>query len=465
MREAHLLQRNKELNPFLGTCTYEGLMANSPIHKRRVHFVNRFYYPDESATSAMLTDLINGLDTSTYDVSVITGKSYYTSDLGELPAHEMIGDVNVRRIASLRVFNGSMLGRIINYILFHFLAAFLVLKNVRRGDIVVCLTDPPLLSVTLFGPTLLKGGQLVNWVQDIFPEVAAGLSFGGPLSKLAPILQPVRDAVWRRSAMNVVIGDRMGDLVQSRGVIEDRISVIPNWCDELALTPQNDRGLAIRQEWGLSEDDFIVMYSGNLGRAHDISTILGAMKELHRSGLSQVKFVFVGGGAQSEALRNSIKAAGINSAYFFPYRPKSELAQSLSVGDVHWISLAPELEGMIVPSKFFGVGAVARPSIFVGSEDGELAQIQREADCGWQVNQGDSQAFTALVQRLLADPREVAIAGQNARRALETILHRRARISQWQNLLEALSAEGRGTLSSGEPAPGLANEARADPAE
>ena len=273
-RVSPLLQRNKELNRFLGTCTYKALMANSAIHKQRVHFVNRFYYPDESATSAMLTDLINGLDTSVYDVSVITGKSYYTSDLGELPAREMINDVNVRRIASLRVFNGSMLGRIVNYVLFHFLAAFLVLKNVRRGDIVVCLTDPPLLSVTLFVPTLLKGGRLVNWVQDIFPEVAVGLSFGGPLSKLAPILQPVRDAVWRRSAMNVVIGDRMGDLVQSRGVTKDRISVIPNWCDELALTPQNERGLAIRQEWGLSEDDFVVMYSGNLGRAHDISTVL-----------------------------------------------------------------------------------------------------------------------------------------------------------------------------------------------
>ncbi len=413
----------------------------------------------------MLTDLIEGLDTSAYDVSVFTGKSYYTADLGELPARETIDGVDVRRVTSLKVFNGSMFGRIVNYLLFHVLIALLVLKHVRRGDIVVCLTDPPLLNVTLFAPVALKGGRLVNWVQDIFPEVAVALNFGGPVSKVGPLLQPLRDAVWRRSAMNVVIGDRMRDLVASRGVDPERICVIPNWCDEMELTPQPDRGLSVREEWGIGEDDFVVMYSGNLGRAHDITTILGAMKELEETGNKQIRFVFVGGGAQSDILRKAVEREGITSARFLPYRPKSELAQSLSVGDVHWISLAPELEGMIVPSKFFGICAVARPSIFVGRADGELASIQSATGCGWQVDQGDGPQFAALVRRLADNRDEVALAGRRARHALETTLNRRARIDEWQALLETVASDAHGAFADTQSEPAYLQEAKAEPAE
>lgn len=411
----------------------------SAIRKQRVLFVNRFYWPDESATSVMLTDLLAGLDTSILDIRVLTGKSYYTADLGALPKREKRGDVNIRRISSLRVFNGSMAGRIVNYLVFYLAAALHILRHARRGDIVVCLTDPPLLNIVLFLPIVIKRARLVNWVQDIYPEVAIALNFGGPLQRLGSRLAPLRDFVWQRSVMNVVIGDRMREFVESSGVDPDRICVIPNWCDETKLLPHPDRGRTIRENWGLSDEDFVVMYSGNLGRAHDIDTILAAMKALSDTGAEHIKFVFVGGGAQFKALRKAVDALGITKARFFSYQSKSKLAQSLCVGDVHWISLRPALEGLIVPSKLFGVCAVARPSVFIGSAEGEIAKIQNEGNFGWHVDEGDGAGLAELVRAMSANPECAAEAGQRARAMVEGRFARNRSLDAWQALISSVS--------------------------
>lgn len=387
----------------------------------------------------MLTDLISGLSLERFDAIVVTGKSYYTNDAGKLSKRDKFGDVAVRRVGSLRVFNRSILGRILNYIAFHILASFEVFRIVRRGDVVVCLTDPPLLNVTLAIPLALRRAKLVNWIQDIFPEVAIAIDFGGPLKPIAKLLEAPRNRAWRRAAQNVVIGQRMAQFLKEKRVPEERILTIQNWTDEDQVKPFVGRENHLRAEWGLTDRDLVVMYSGNLGRAHDIDTVIDAIQHLAKIGRSDIKFVFVGGGAKVAKLSKLIGKHNLDTVRFFDYQPRARLSESLSVGDVHWISLIPELEGLIVPSKFYGICAVGRPSLFIGDHKGELGVLLRDQQCGWTISQGDA---TGLADKLcaLADARDqLDRAGASARRLADSDNARAARIAQWQSLLESMA--------------------------
>ncbi len=409
------------------------------VRKKQIVFVNRFFYPDESATAAVLTDLISGLSLGAYDVTIVTGRSFYTKDAGKLEKRDSFGDAAVIRVSSLRVFNSSIFGRILNYIAFHILATLTVFRIVRRDDIVVCLTDPPLLSLTLSLPLAIRRAKLINWLQDIFPEVAVRLDFGGPLKALASLSKRPRNSIWRRSAKNVVIGERMRDLLSGNGVKEDQIAVIPNWCDETQIQPFAENDNPLRTEWGFSSNDLVVMYSGNLGRAHDTETVIDAMRILKSMDRSEIKFVFVGGGAKVQSLMELARTEDLDAVRFFDYQPRERLSESLSVADVHWISLIPELEGLIVPSKYYGICAVGRPSLFIGDADGELGVLLSDHECGWTVSQGDAAGLAQLLCAL-ADAREqLEQAGANARKLAESENARAARIAQWQRLLESMA--------------------------
>jgi glycosyltransferase involved in cell wall biosynthesis len=176
---------------------------------------------------------------------------------------------------------------------------------------------------------------------------------------------------------------------------------------------------------------FTVGYSGNLGRAHDFETIAGAMKRLPR-----VKFVFTGGGAQLDA----VKSAAPANAEFRAYVAREQLSESLSSVDAHLVSLKPALEGLIVPSKFYGILAVARPVIFIGAHDGELARLIEAYRCGVVVEPGDVEGLVRAVENLA---REHELSEQMGLRGRELYLHRfapRHAFAAWERILGELAA-------------------------
>ena len=149
----------------------------------------------------------------------------------------------------------------------------------------------------------------------------------------------------------------------------------------------------LRARWNFRPDDIVVGYVGNFGRVHDFDTILEAIT-LHqqRAKLAPVGdithnivFLLVGGGAQRARVEHEIALRKLTNVRLHPYQPSELLPQTLSAADIHLISLRPEMEGLIVPSKFYGIAAVARPAIFIGSSQGEIARLIEHAKCGFTV--------------------------------------------------------------------------------
>lgn len=408
----------------------------------RLIFVNRFFYPDHSATSQMLADLAFGLAKKGIDVTVVTSRLRYDAPTAQLSPRETIGGVQIKRIRTSRFGRAGLLFRAIDYLTFHLAVAFELLRTVRPGDIVIAMTDPPAVSVVTAMITRLRRASLVNWLQDIFPEVAEALHVGvDATSVIATPLRILRNASLRGAEKNVVIGEIMAERLQRLGVAQERIIVIPNWADCEGIRPLAPEQNGLRADWKL-EGQFVVAYSGNLGHAHDVETLLGAVAATarHPATAQEIHWVFIGGGAGYQRLQSEIKrlrSCG-GRVSFHHYQPREALAESLSVADVHIVSLKPELEGLIVPSKFYGIAAAGRPTIFVGCRQGEIARLITRYDCGASVAIGDVLALVEIINGMASDAELCRAMGARARTMCEDNFSKTRAIAAWHELVDGI---------------------------
>ena len=364
----------------------------------RVVFVNRYFHPDHSATSQIATDLAGHLASRGWEIGAITSRQRYDDARARLAPHEVAKGVHIERVWSTRFGRAGLIGRAIDYLTFY-LSAFFAMRR-SRDAVIVAMTDPPLMSVV----ASLASKRVVNWVQDLFPEVAEALGIRVPLARR------LRDWSLRRARANVVLGELMAGRVP-------RAVVIHNWADE-GLRPM---------ERAEARSTFAVGYSGNLGRAHDFATILGAMKRL-----PEVRFVFTGGGAQLASVKRDAPA----NAEFRDYVPREQLSESLSSVDAHLVTLKPSLEGLIVPSKFYGALAVARPVLFIGARDGELARLIDAYHCGIVVDEGDVEGLVRAIETLARDRATAAAMGARGRELYLQRFAPRHAFAAWERVLE-----------------------------
>src|SRR5262249_48098129 len=154
-----------------------------------------------------------------------------------------------------------------------------------------------------------------------------------------------------------------------------------------------------------------------------------------------VRWLFIGSGALFEPLKAEVARRELTSVHFKPYQPRALLAQSLSAADVHLVSLRPELEGLIVPSKFYGICAAGRPTVFIGDGDGEIARLIERHDCGRTVPMGDGTRLAQTILELAADCGPCSAMGKRARRAFDAEFDKAIAIASWDKLLVELSGK------------------------
>jgi len=399
----------------------------------RVVFVNRYFFPDHSATSQMLSDLAFALAARGHEIHVVASRLCYDDPAADLPKEETVQGVEVHRAWSSRFGRGHLAGRLLDYLSFYPAVFAKLLPLLRPGDVAVAKTDPPLLSVPVCLAARLRGAKTVNWLQDLFPEAAAALGIRAAQGLPGRLLAGLRDWTLGRAAMNVTPGRRMAEDLRRRGGWP--VTAIANWADGEAVRPLAAEANPLRAEWGLA-GRFVAAYSGNLGRAHEFDTLLAAAEILR--GESGVVFLFIGGGHGYGRAREEARRRGLDNVLFKPYQPRERLGLSLTLADVHLISLLPGLEGQVVPSKFYGALAAGRPVAFVGAKDGELAgEIARHA-CGAAFEPGDAAGLADFLRLLRREPAARGQMGRNARAAFANEFEQAHAVAQWRALLDRL---------------------------
>lgn len=380
------------------------LRSDSPS----VLFINRVYPPAGGATGALLSELASDLAADGWRVGVVTGPA------PEAPSFEVSdAGVRVHRVRSLPFSRDSFVQRLGAYLSLY---PMLFARAIRLTDydIVVTKTDPPMQMV--LGPLVgaWTGAAPIHWAQDLYPEIAEALEVIEEEGWLARVLRRLSTGALHRHERVLAVGRCMKARLTARGLPSEKIVVSPNWPPD-AVTPVPHTKNAFRAEHGL-DGKLVVMYSGNMGLAHTFAPILDAAERLH--GEPDVVFVFVGDGPRRSDVEAAARKRGLSNVRFLPFQPMDRLAESLSAGDLHLVSTRAGTEGLVVPSKIYGVLAAGRPALFLGSPASEAARVLCEHDCGTVLPQPTGEAVAAAVRAWRSDPARRDRAGERAAAAV-----------------------------------------------
>ncbi len=248
----------------------------------------------------------------------------------------------------------------------------------------------------------------------------------------------LRDWSMRRSALTICPIDRMARYLASRDIPAESLSVVHHWADRNEIMPVEPARNPLRRAWGLGHK-FVVGYSGNFGRAHEFATVLDAAERLKH--MKSIVFLMVGEGQQRGYVESEVKRRGLSNVVMKPFQPVEKLSESLCAANVHLVSLKPELEHCIVPSKFYGVLAAARPTIFIGDTEGEIGAIVRDFECGIALRPGEVDALVMAILHLRHSRVSRTTMGHNARYLMETAYSREYGTAMWQSAIGRLEEE------------------------
>lgn len=383
-------------------------VANSLYnHRVRVLLLNLYYPPDTSATAKMAQTVVNAL-AADHDVTVLCGRpSYDPSErrAWRLYQTEQAGHARIVRAGSTDYPRAQMKKRALNYLSYSMLAVPRALF--MPCDVVLAMTDPPFAGILGAIVASLKGKPYVYNIRDLYPDMAVGGSIVEP-GFLARFWEKLHRWALRRATRVVVLGEDMRRRIVSKGIDPARVSIIRDGAEILdgqplpALDPEVIR--TIRGEF-----KFVLLHAGNLGFYGAWETLLAGARLLADE---SVRLVFVGDGAQRERLQDAAKE--IPNTLFLPFFPGSKIPSVLAAADAHVITVKRGLEGVVVPSKMYGILAAGKAIVAVAPEECDVSLLGKAKDFGVSADPDSPDCFAAEVRQLIHDPDRLRGMGEAA---------------------------------------------------
>jgi len=363
----------------------------------RILFFNRSYWPDFGATGQLLTELAEDLVAHHgFDVTVVTG--YPLRQPGSRPAREIHNGVEIVRASGTTFEPRRFAGRAANYVSY-FASACAAGLRVGRGDMVVALTDPPIIGLAGLLAARRAGVPFVFMVRDVFPEVAALLE-DFRSATVDAVLEQVTRYLLRHADAVLPLGDTMQQRLVAKGGHPGRMRIIEDWADCALLAP-GPKDNPFSRAHGL-HDRFVVMHAGNIGLSQNLDIVLDAAEHLRAR--DDIRIVFVGDGARRVLLERRARERCLDHVVFLPYQPRERMGESYAAADVFVVSLLPGLAGCIVPSKVYSILAAGRPYVAAVEEACEVVALTRAEGCGFVVAPGDARALADHVIELADTP-------------------------------------------------------------
>jgi glycosyltransferase involved in cell wall biosynthesis len=383
----------------------------------RLSVITQFYPPDYAATGQLIEELVKNLGFLGVDVDVFTSQPGYAFKTAHAPAVEQVGRVRIQRSRTAQLWSGRIRGKAVNGILYTFRAALHLFRVRNRNNILLVTTAPPFLPLLGYLARLLFGIPYICVLYDLYPDIAIALGVLPKRHWLAQLWQNLNRRIWRSANGIIVLSPAMKrQVLMNCPGIGDKISVIHSWSDPDWIVP-----IAKKENWFAWKYNlvtkFTVLYSGNLGRCHDMDTILAAAKELRGEG---IQFVCIGSGAKREQLMQEVKDLGLDNFLFLPYQEKHILPYSLTACDLSLVTVDDRTENLVTPSKLYSALASGRPIAAICCQDSYLRELIREADCGGAFENGDSSSLAQFIRLLSRDHQLAQRLGQSGRHYLRS---------------------------------------------
>ena len=357
----------------------------------RILLLNQCFYPDVVSTAQHLTDLATALTSRGHEVTVIASDRGYDDPATRFKRREIWNSVEIIRIPSLSFGKNNFWRRALNFASFLFVCS-LRLLTLRRFDVVIALTSPPLISFLGALFVKLKGGSFCFWVMDLNPDEAIAAGWLDEKSLTSRVLQRLLNYSLEVSSRTVVLDRFMKERVIAKGVDPARIAVVPPWShdDHVHYSAKGREEFRLRH--GLAEK-FVVMYSGNHSPCHPLDTLLDAARVLRDR--PEIVFCFIGGGSEQVKVRKL--ASHLSNVKCLPYQPLNELSSSLSAADLHVVVMGDEFVGIVHPCKVYNIMSIGAPALYIGPTPSHVTDIASQQGKFFITNHGYVDGVTAAI--------------------------------------------------------------------
>jgi glycosyltransferase involved in cell wall biosynthesis len=400
--------------------SFLGKKSNSQVKQhlpKRLSIITQFYPPDYAATGQLIEELVNQLARLGMHVHVFTGQPGYAFQEETAPSVESSERIWIRRSRTSQIWPRRIRGRALNGLLFCLRAGVHLLKSASRGEVLLLTTEPPYLLILGFLAHLCFGTPYVCLLYDLYPDVAVELNVVPPHHWIVRFWDWLNRLIWKNASNVIVLSATMKERIIAKcPEIEDKIAVIHSWADPNSIKPMNKQDNWFAHQFNLVEK-FTVLYSGNMGRCHDMDTILAAAEQLQNE---PIQFVFIGNGAKRQACIEKAQSLKLENCQFLPYQKKPVLPYSLTACDLSLVSVSPGMEGLVAPSKLYGILAAGRPVAAICGTNSYLRQLVAEANCGEAFDNGDAAGLANFIRSLAANSQLAKGLGDSGRCYLQS---------------------------------------------
>ncbi|PHV64200.1 glycosyltransferase family 4 protein [Cyanobacterium aponinum] len=364
--------------------------------------ISQYFYPSEASTSQLLTDLADGLFTKDLEIKVYTGTPCNS---------EKSKPFAILRSPDPFQKSKSILGKLISSLFFLLGALFFVLFKVEKKDSLLIASNPPYAGILGLIFKFLKGGKYYFLLQDVFPESAILSGIIKEKSWLIKVFNYLIYLICYHSEKTIVLSESMKKLLESKYFDLDNFCIIENWSiAPIELSDKKGNEFAIKH--GL-DNKFTVLYSGNIGRLHDIETIAETIKILNKKS-PNIQFVFIGDGAKLKILEQYKNQYKLENLLLLPFQPRELLSQTLTACDVSLVSLVKGAESVVAPCKLYGILASGRAIISVSETGSYIDKLITEKECGINCPCGEADKLADILIDLSNSPNKVKNMGINA---------------------------------------------------
>ena len=349
------------------------------------------------STAQHLTDLATELVARGHNVTVITSDRGYDDPSTRFARREQWKGIEIIRIPSLSLGKNSRWRRALNFGSF-LLMCSLRLLALRRFDVVVALTSPPLISFLAALFSKLKGGSFCFWVMDLNPDEAIAAGWLDENSLFTRLLQRMMNYSFSQADRTIVLDRFMMERVAAKGVRTSQIAIVPPWSHDDKVGYSQAGREAFRRQHGFS-DKFVVMYSGNHSPCHPLDTLLDAALNLKTR--SEIVFCFIGGGSEQMKVREFVSRYGLYNVKCLPYQPLTELSSSLSAADLHVVVMGEKFVGIVHPCKVYNIMSIGTPALYIGPQPSHITDIASQQSGFFLTRHGDVGSVTTAILKAM----------------------------------------------------------------
>ena len=396
-----------------------------------VLILNEYFPPDTSATAKNATLIADAL-AQRHRVTVLAGRPSYDPTEYHPPyllRREVRGNLTVERVGSTAFPRFRMKRRLCNYLSYLSLAVPRALAI--ESDVILTMTDPPVEGIAGALVSRLSGRPFVYNIRDMYPDMAIGGEIVRQSAWVERWEEQHRRAM-RLAARVIVLGEDMRERIIAKGVDPKRIAIVRDAVPFPDTLPSAEHPV-VREIRG--DFRFVLVHAGNLGFYGAWDILLRAAKMLETEG---VGLVFIGEGAKKAEIEGA--ARDCKNVRFLPFRPAAELPYVMAAGDLHVVTVKRGLEGVVVPSKVYGILAAARPLLAVATEKTEVARFASRDGCGLAVNPDNPVEIAEVVRKVMNSPEELAYMGLRGRE----LARRYDRVNELRKFVEIIEEASRG---------------------